>query len=735
MFTSIADDSIGGDTNNDGNASVPTAGTWYGILAHTSGAASTLDHIDVRYAGFGGYGAIRLEQSGSNLTLTNSTIRNGGGPGIDFSNTVSTPTVSNVTLLNNAGRALENVRIDSVPFFSNLTASGNGLNQIRLSHATPSVDLSITAQNTLNGVLFADSAVIVPSGRTLSLGAGVTVKFGSAGYMVLDGTLLASGNIGSPVTFTSLADDSFGGDTNGDGPSSGAPGTWYGIQVHSTSAASVLDRVTIRHAGFSGYGALRFEQPNGNITMTSSSIRDNSGSGIDLAGQAVIPSISYTSITNNGGVAIDGARFDSIAGLLNDVVSGNGGNYIRVSSGALSQSTTVTRATCLERPIVLDTQLTIPLGITLTFESGVIVKFGSAGYLGVDGALEVEGTANNPVVFTALTDDSSGGDTNGDGNTTIPNLGFWYGVAFQNSGTTAPSLIQHLFVRYAGFSNYPGITTSQPLIGIVGCRVENSNGRGFHLRSGGAFFDITAWNCASDGIFLENGNMLLGRATAANNGGAGISALSGFNGSVSSAIGYSNGGGGIVGLDAGELRYSNGSPTLTGSNGNINMDPKFVDLGNGDLRLQSNSPCVDAGDPFDAPYLGRDQSGAPRFLNGDLAGTSRIDMGAYEYDNVRLSVTGTLTPGGSMTIGVTGKAGLNTLLFLGTAPGAIAIPGVGPLFLDLGQTWVMLSWGTVPSSVPAPIPSSFPPLSLVMQAVGSTGTFANTSNPVEVTIQ
>ena len=64
--------------------------------------------------------------------------------------------------------------------------------------------------------------------------------------------------------------------------------------------------------------------------------------------------------------------------------------------------------------------------------------------------------------------------------------------------------------------------------------------------------------------------------------------------------------------------------------GNITKEPAFVDLAGGNLRLQSNSPCMDAGNNA---YV----SGS-----SDLDGSSRIarlrvDMGAYEYQGAGLS--------------------------------------------------------------------------------------------------
>ncbi|MHC4313791.1 MAG: right-handed parallel beta-helix repeat-containing protein [Planctomycetota bacterium] len=66
--------------------------------------------------------------------------------------------------------------------------------------------------------------------------------------------------------------------------------------------------------------------------------------------------------------------------------------------------------------------------------------------------------------------------------------------------------------------------------------------------------------------------------------------------------------------------------------GNIDADPCFVDAAGGDLRLSSDSPCIDAG-YNNAPNLpATDFDGHPRIIDGDCNDTEVVDMGAFEFN-------------------------------------------------------------------------------------------------------
>src|SRR5205085_12309971 len=73
--------------------------------------------------------------------------------------------------------------------------------------------------------------------------------------------------------------------------------------------------------------------------------------------------------------------------------------------------------------------------------------------------------------------------------------------------------------------------------------------------------------------------------------------------------------------------------------GNISADPRFASRRYGDLHVQPDSPCVDAGDGSALSAGATDIDGQPRILAGG------VDIGADESD-------GTLWPDGPRTVRV-----------------------------------------------------------------------------------
>ena len=276
VFTSLKDDSIGGDTNGDGSATTAAPGDWGytysgGGISFQGGSAasplSLLDYVTIRYARYGLY-ANGLE---AGIAIAHSTVTQNLNHGLELDSIVGAA-VTDSTLSNNGtgvysggssiqmtGNTLtQNTTAVSASAMSQLTISGNtvsdnGLNGVDVTSTQVTADWT-WKRTDLPYVLRSGIGVTVANGATLTLEPGVVVKGLTYGLAVTDtGRLIAQGTASEPIVFTSLKDDSIGGDTNGDGTATtAAPGDWgYGSYSGGISfqggAPRALSRLGLRH--------------------------------------------------------------------------------------------------------------------------------------------------------------------------------------------------------------------------------------------------------------------------------------------------------------------------------------------------------------------------------------------------------------------------------------------------------------------------------------------------------
>ena len=164
---------------------------------------------------------------------------------------------------------------------------------------------------------------------------------------------------------------------------------------------------------------------------------------------------------------------------------------------------------------------------------------------------------------------------------------------------------------------------------LINCVLKGNSGGG-----GGGAYGGTLNNCTltgnsamygggASGCTLNNFT-LTGNSASWTGGGAG-SDWFGDPSALKNCIVYFNTASGEVNCESSSiLNYCCTSPMPTNGVGNITNGPLFVDYSGGNLRLQSNSPCINAGN--NAYVIGsNDLDGNPRIGGGT------VDIGAYEY--------------------------------------------------------------------------------------------------------
>ena len=137
---------------------------------------------------------------------------------------------------------------------------------------------------TIRGTFAGDSVLVDPgfpyasqngeltvrAGAVITAEAGVILKSVNSGVTV-NGALIAAGSAVSPVVFTSLYDDAYGGDT--DNTASGAaPGQWYSLYAPSGGRIR-LDHAIVRYGGGSSNGSVGTN--GGSLEISSSQVEQS----------------------------------------------------------------------------------------------------------------------------------------------------------------------------------------------------------------------------------------------------------------------------------------------------------------------------------------------------------------------------------------------------------------------------------------------------------------------------
>jgi pimeloyl-ACP methyl ester carboxylesterase len=398
----------------------------------------------------------------------------------------------------------------------------------------PNGNISDSNWSPAGGTYIISGNVAVPLGATLTIEPGTIIKFKQGGAAVLnvDGTLIANGTIGGEIYFTSINDDSVGGDTNLDATSSvPVANDWQGIYFNQGSTGNI-DYSTIRYGGYggSGYGDfVGIENNGGEVSIDHSLIDQDNQKGVWQRGgitnisntvlsnnlfgmmtSAGTTTVSNSSIENNSQYGFYSENIDSLI-LTNNNFSGNARTAIinagvdfshtgNTSSDITNRGFDITGTpkdgshwNSLDLPILISTgSIYIPVGCTLSIDPGTVIKLGNAyssGSITVDGNLFASGSKLYKIYFTSIKDDSKMGDTNGDGSISSPAVLNWQALVF-NSGSNID--FKNVVVRYGGTS-----------IGLPGLGETIYNSGNFSAEN--SFFGYNF----SSGIYMDSGTTTL----------------------------------------------------------------------------------------------------------------------------------------------------------------------------------------------------------------------------------
>lgn len=616
-------------------------GDWLGVYLGPTAGGSVLSNCKLSYGGNyrggNGYGNYHshypmatIYVDSSSPTIANCAISNSSTHGIEvYSGTAAIQ--GNV--FQNVGTAYYDVYYsipDTFPAISGNTGSGTGTAGVGI----PGGSMAVGGRWVIAGTsfpYFLTADLAIGSAATISIDPGVTVQSGGPGIWV-NGTMLAQGTAGAPITFTSRNATPVAGD-------------WMGVYLAPTAGASVLDRCTFNYGGnYRGGGGFgRYHDiyhfatlfvDSSSPSITNCTISNSSTHGLDIYANGA-------TIRDNVFSNVGSGAYDVFYSLVESspLISGNTGSGTGSVGVGIGAGTTVAsgrwRIAGPNFPYFLTTDIGVGAGTTLTVDPGVTVKSGGPG-IWVYGTLSARGLPFSPITFTSRNATPASGDW----------LGIYFGPAAGGSSLTQCTL--NYGGNYRGGSGF-GSYHSTYLIAVLaidscapvfdGITITNSQTNGVAAYASAITLRNSVVRAAGDGIVsYANSPMQLRNDTISGNGVAGLHTID-SSPSVANCImaynarGVFNEGTGAPAIRSSDVGFNTtadyfGLADQTGTNGNIKQNPFFVNLAAGDLHLGAGSPCINTGDDSYTFAGETDRDGGARIWG------AHVDMGAYELRSV-----------------------------------------------------------------------------------------------------
>lgn len=472
LFTSEYDDTLMGDTNQDGTQTTAYPGAWSGIRFQ-DGGTGTWKFTVIRAAGHisqgwqGWHPAASFYITDSSPRLEQVTVERSQGRGLSFAR--SRAEIINCTIQNSGGAAIgfEADGLTALPDFTGTSAQGNSLNGITLTGVTGTLHLP---NYQLPYVVY--DWLVIPTNAVVGIDPGALIMFAyqdNNSYKCgirIQGRLLAVGTSDQPIRFTSVNDaESRPGIRPSTAQVAPAPGDWNGLyfEPDSTGEVSYCD---LFYAGylnanwnFYGGGAISLNRASPRVTHNliwkcGGVYSGDSGHGLRLENSASV--VESNTVDSAAGYAFSvignvTAAFPSFRG---NTATNCGLNGIRLPA----QFDINAQLDDAGIPYITSPAVLISTNVTVRAAAGTIIKFGETDPVQgrmwtVHGRFEALGTPSRPVVMTSLRDDAAGGDTNNDQNRTAPlGTGYadWASLTVRRGGFAR---LTSTTLRYGGYLN------------------------------------------------------------------------------------------------------------------------------------------------------------------------------------------------------------------------------------------------------------------------------------------
>jgi len=489
----------------------PTNRDWQGIKFRSNSPSNLVDHALIEYA----YNGIYFQEN-SFATITNSLIQN-NNYGIYAQGNNQEAANPSFVIKNN--QILNNTQYNFYSnYFSNnakniiLDVTNNwwGTTEFKLIHSkiydnsdyaiyAPWVDIGTIlndqgipqTKQLLHSPILQDTTLIagviyevskdftVNAGNTLTIPAGTKIQVQNAGTdFFIDGTLRVLGTTENPVVFTSAL-------------VSPLAGSWSGITIRSKSPNNLIDHAIIEYAQ-NGINFLA----NTFSTVTNSLIQNNrygiyaQGNNQELANPKFV--IKNNKIQNNTYYNLNTNYFGNPKNTILDLTDNWWGttDFTQIHTKIYDNSDNPTYAPWVDTTTILDSQgnvfakkllktispntrlitgetyqfinnINIPIGSSLTIESGVIIEALGNYVIAIDGILAVQGTAASPVTFTS--------------GMQFPAIGNWQGLVIRSN--SIENVIDHAVVEYG----YYGVSYQANSYGVITNSVIQKNLYGVYI--------------------------------------------------------------------------------------------------------------------------------------------------------------------------------------------------------------------------------------------------------------